>query len=134
MNFARRPGGNAWRIAAVSGAIGTVAYAGPIEVLREGDRYCPRDREPNAAVLTEAQVIERARTLLPAEFCGPTAFVSGCDALPEFSTGSWRIYFHQYRLRDGRRDWSGLTHTYVVLDRIGNCYANIPGTEQGAPR
>lgn len=134
MNSVRRLGGNAWRIAVVSGAIGTVAYAGPIEVLREGDRYCPRDREPNAALLTEAQVIERARTLLPAEFCGPTAFVSGCDALPEFSTGSWRIYFHQYRLRDGRRDWSGLTHTYVVLDRIGNCYANIPGTEQGAPR
>ncbi len=123
-----------WRSIVVLGLTSTVAQAGPIEVLREGDRYCPRDREPNAAVLTEAQVIERARTLLPADFCGPTAFVSGCDVLPEFAIGSWRIYFHQYRVRDGRRDWSGLTHTYVVLDRVGNCFANIPGTEQGAPR
>ena len=123
-----------WRSIVVWGLTSTVSQAGPIEVLREGDRYCPRDREPNAAVLTEAQVIERARTLLPADFCGPTAFVSGCDVLPEFAIGSWRIYFHQYRVRDGRRDWSGLTHTYVVLDRVGNCFANIPGTEQGAPR
>ena len=123
-----------WRSIVVLGLTSTVSQAGPIEVLREGDRYCPRDREPNAAVLTEAQVIERARTLLPADFCGPTAFVSGCDVLPEFAIGSWRIYFHQYRVRDGRRDWSGLTHTYVVLDRVGNCFANIPGTEQGAPR
>ena len=123
-----------WRAIVVLGITSTLAQAGPIEVLREGDRYCPRDREPNAAVLTEAQVIDRARTLLPADFCGPTAFVSGCDVLPEFAIGSWRIYFHQYRVRDGRRDWSGLTHTYVVLDRVGNCFANIPGTEQGAPR
>ena len=111
-----------------------VANGGPIEVLREGDRFCPRDREPNAPPLTEAKAIERARSLLPADFCGPTTFVSGCEVIPEYSLGSWRIYFHQYQLRGERRDWSGLTHTYVVLDAVGNCHANIPGTEQGAPR
>jgi len=110
------------------------AIAGPVEVLRQGPQYCPRDREPNAPALTEAKAIERARTLLPADFCGPTSFVAGCDAVPEFALGSWRIYFHQYQLRNGRRDGSGLTHTYVVLDPVGNCYANIPGTEQGATR
>ena len=134
MNFVRRLRGSARRATVAFALLSATVQAGPVEVLREGERYCPRDREPNAAALTEAQVIERARTLLPAEFCGPTAFVSGCDVLPEFATGSWRIYFHQFHLRDGRRDWSGLTHTYVVLDRVGNCYANIPGTEQGAPR
>jgi hypothetical protein len=110
------------------------AIAGPVEVLREGPQYCPRDREPNTPVLTEAKAIERARTLLPADFCGPTRFVGGCDVVPEFALGSWRIYFHQYQLRNGRRDGSGLTHTYIVLDPVGNCYANIPGTEQGATR
>jgi hypothetical protein len=85
-------------------------------------------------VLTQAQAIERARTLLPADFCGPTTFVSGCETVPEQAFGSWRIYFHQYRLRGDERDSGGLTHTYVVLDAVGNCYANIPGTEQGAPR
>lgn len=111
-----------------------LASAGPIEVYREGARYCPRDRPATAAALTEAQAIDRARTLLPADYCGPTAFVSGCDVVTEYAMSSWRIYFHQYRLRDGQRDWGGLTHTYVVLDPSGNCYANIPGTEQGAPR
>jgi hypothetical protein len=112
----------------------SLALAGPVEVYREGPRFCPRDRGPNGAVLNEGQAIERARTLLPADYCGRTTFVSGCDVLTENATGSWRIYFHQYRLRNGRRDWGGLTHTYVVLDPVGNCYANIPGTEQGAPR
>jgi hypothetical protein len=111
-----------------------LAAAGPVEVLREGPQYCPRDREPNAPVLDGAKAVERARTLLPADFCGPTAFVSGCDVVPEYALGSWRIYFHQYKLRGAQRDWSGLTHTYVVLDGVGNCYANIPGTEQGATR
>jgi hypothetical protein len=110
------------------------ALAGPVEVYREGPRYCPRDRDPGIAMLDETQAIARARTLLPDRFCGPTIFVSGCDVIPVFAMGSWRIYFHQYRLRDARRDWGGLTHTYVVLDPFGNCYANIPGTEQGAPR
>jgi hypothetical protein len=110
------------------------AAAGPIEVYREGARFCPRDRDANAAVLDEAQTIERARALLPERYCGPTTFVDGCDVLTENAMSSWRVYFHQYRLRDGSHDWGGLTHTYVVLDAVGNCYANIPGTEQGAPR
>jgi len=111
-----------------------LALAGPIEVYREGPRFCPRDRSPNGIVLSEGQAIERARTLLPADFCGPTYFVSGCDVVPEYSLSAWRIYFHQYRLRGGMRDWGGLAHSYVILDPVGNCYANIPGTEQGAPR
>jgi len=119
---------------ALLGFAATIASAGPVEVYREGARYCPRDRGSNGAALDEAQAIERARTLLPPDFCGPTAFVNGCDVVPEFAMNSWRIYFHQYRLHDARRDWGGLTHTYVVLDPVGNCYANIPGTEPGAPR
>jgi hypothetical protein len=108
--------------------------AGPVEVYREGPRFCPRDRAGDAPALTEAQVIERARTLLPEDFCGPSWAVSGCDTVTEFALGNWRIYFHQYKLRGGVHDPGGLTHTYVILDRVGNCYANIPGTELGAGR
>ena len=112
----------------------TQVEAGPVEVYREGPRYCPRDRANDAAPISEAQAIARARSLLPDDFCGPTSFVSGCDAIAEHSLGAWRIYFHQYRERGTQRDWGGLTHTYVILDAVGNCDANIPGTEQGAPR
>lgn len=112
----------------------STAGAGPVETYREGARFCPRDRDTQGAALTETQAIERARTLLPADFCGPTGFVSGCDVLPEYAMSSWRIYFHQYRQREGRHEWGGLTHTYVVLDPVGNCHANIPGTEPGATR
>ena len=108
--------------------------AGPVEVYREGAQFCPRDRAADGPALTEAQAIERARTLLPADFCGPSWAVSGCDTLTEFALGSWRIYFHQYKLRGAAHDPGGLTHTYVILDRVGNCYANIPGTELGAGR
>lgn len=111
----------------------TPALAGPVEVYREG-AYCPRDRAPDAPTITEKQAIQRARTLLPELFCGPTRFVSGCDYLTERAYGTWRVYAHQYKDRDGRRDWSGLTHTYVILDQVGNCLAQIPGTELGAPR
>jgi hypothetical protein len=115
-------------------AVATFANAGPIEVYRTGQRFCPRDRVAGAAALSAAQAIERARAMLPDEYCGPTTFVSGCDVIPEYAIGSWRIYFHQYRLRGADRDWGGLKHTYIVLDPAGNCDANIPGTEQGAPR
>ena len=108
--------------------------AGPVEVYREGPRYCPRDRPDDAPVLAEAEAVARARALLPTDACAPSRFVDGCDALPEFSLGTWRIYLHQYKVRDGRHDWGGLTHSYVILDRVGNCHANIPGTEVGAPR
>ena len=110
-----------------------LAHAGPVEVYREGPQLCPRDVAKSAPVLSEAQAIARARTMLPAGFCGPSLFVSGCDADPEFELASWRIYFHQYYDRAGRHDRGGLTHTYIILDPVGNCMANIPGTEPGAP-
>lgn len=111
-----------------------LAAAGPVEEYREGPRLCPRDRAATAARLTEAQAVERARAMLPAAFCGPSWHVSGCDVQTEFELGAWRVYFHQYRLRDARHDWGGLTHTYVILDPVGNCLAHIVGTEPGAPR
>jgi hypothetical protein len=120
--------------AVVLAVVATPLAAGPVEVYREGPRYCPRDRPDDAPVLGEADAVVRARALLPAEACGPSRFVDGCDAVPELALGTWRIYLHQYKLRDGRHDWSGLTHSYVILDRVGNCHANIPGTEVGAPR
>jgi hypothetical protein len=120
--------------AAVAAAFAASALAGPVEVYREGPRFCPRDRPADAPVLSEAQAIARARALLPDDFCGPSWFVSGCDVLTEFALGSWRVYFHQYKLQGGAHDPGGLGHTYVILDPVGNCQANIPGTEVGAPR
>jgi len=112
----------------------TFVNAGPVEVYREGPELCPRDVPKTARSLTAVQAIERSRTMLPAGFCGPGMFVTGCDAEPEFALGAWRIYFHQYRERAGAKDRGGLAHTYVILDPVGNCIANIPGTEFGAPR
>lgn len=105
------------------------ASAGPVEVYREGPQYCPRERPASAPALTERDAIERSRTLLPRGFCGPAWYIDGCDADAEFVDGTWRVYVHQYRERNGRHDWGGLTHSYVILDRVGNCVANIPGTE-----
>jgi hypothetical protein len=104
------------------------AAAGPVLVYREGAEFCPRDRPATAPVLTAEQAIERARALLPKTFCGPTYFVDGCDAEPEFALGVWRIYVHQYRLSGTAKDRGGLDHSYVILDPVGNCVANIPGT------
>ncbi|MEP7180851.1 MAG: hypothetical protein ABI886_01535 [Betaproteobacteria bacterium] len=109
-------------------AMASPALSGPVLVYREGPEFCPRDRPANAAALTEAQAIERARTLLPKTFCGPTLFVDGCDYEPEFALGIWRIYVHQYRLTGARKDRGGLEHSYLILDPVGNCVANIPGT------
>jgi hypothetical protein len=113
-----------WLPAWVAGA----ALAGPVLVYREGPEFCPRDRAPSAPVMTEAQAMQRAQSLLPKDFCGPSRFADGCDVLPEFDNGTWRIYVHQFRLRNGRHDWGALTHSYVILDTVGNCVANIPGT------
>ena len=72
--------------------------------------------------------------------CCPTASaartprIDGCDADAEHVHDTWRVYVHQYRLRAGRHDWQGLDHTYVILDRVGNCIANIPGTPEGGGR
>lgn len=106
-------------------------YGGPVESYREGPQYCPRDRTSDATPLTEAQVDARALMLLPG-FCGPSTFVDGCLAEPDLIRGQWRVYIRQYQLRDGERIFGGLDHTYVILDRVGNCLANIPGTPLGA--
>ena len=42
---------------------------------------------------------------------------------------SWRVYVHQYRGCPTRTTGRALTHSYVILDPVGNCLANIPGTE-----
>jgi hypothetical protein len=112
-------------------ALALPAFAGPVESYREGPQYCPRDRPASAPVLTEQQVGARAIALVP-DFCGTSYFVTGCDAEPEFVRGDWRVYLHQYNLRGGQRDRDGLDHTYVILDPVGNCLANIPGTPLGA--
>jgi hypothetical protein len=118
-------------ILALSFAAGA-ALGGPVEVYREGPRYCPRDRTAASPVIDAAQAIARARALVPDGFCGPTRWVAGCDTLVEFEHGTWRVYVHQYRRQAERRDWLGLTHTYVILDAVGNCIHNIPGTELGS--
>jgi hypothetical protein len=105
-----------------------VAHAGPVEVTRLGDEFCPRDRPANARRLSEAEAIERARTLLPRDFCGPTFFVSGCRFDAEWQYESWRVYALQFKRSGARVDSSGLDHSYVILDPVGNCLANIPGT------
>ena len=131
-----RQGAIAARVASavLAAVFASGAHAGPVDVYRTGPRYCPNDRPAGARALSQAEAIARARTLVPDDFCGPTAWVSGCDAIPEFALGSWRIFLHQYKLRGDVKDFGGLSHTYVILDRVGNCLANIPGTEIGAPR
>ena len=105
----------------------STALAGPVLVYREG-AYCPRDRPPDAPRITAAQAIERAKTLLPPNFCGPTWYVSGCEFDPEWGFDTWRVFAQQYKEVDGRREVHGRDHTYVVLDAVGNCIVNIPGT------
>jgi len=148
-------------LCAVSLPLSVAAVAGPVEAYRTGPQFCPHDRAPNAPLLTEQEVIERARTLLPRDFCGPDNvraaepsqganytpsggsdaaksqawginFVSGCDADSEWANGAWRVFVQQYKRSGNRKDAGGLTHSYVILDRVGNCLANIPGTELGA--
>lgn len=111
---------------------GAAALAAPVEVYREGPEFCPRDRPPDAPVLSQAAAIARARTLLPRAHCALSRFVAGCDAEAEFTDGTWRILLHQYQLRGYRHDQRGLAHSYVILDAVGNCLANIPGTEPGS--
>ena len=117
----------------VPGVVACAAIAGPVDVYRTGPEYCPHDRPASAAALSEAQVVERAVRLLPRDFCGPNAFVAGCDADAESTYGAWRVFVRQYRGGGGvRHDYAGLDHSYVILDAVGNCLANIPGTELGA--
>jgi len=116
----------------VSLSVAFAAAAGPVETFRTGPQFCPHDRPVTAPTLNEREAIERARVLLPRDFCGPNGFVSDCDADSEWANGAWRVFVQQYKRSGERKDHGGLTHTYVILDRVGNCLANIPGTEFGA--
>ena len=109
-----------------AGATGA-ALSGPVLVYREG-ASCPRDRPADAPRITAEQAIARAKALLPRDFCGPTLFVSGCDFEPEVAFDSWRVFARQYKEVEGVKRHGGLDHSYVVLDLVGNCIANIPGT------
>jgi hypothetical protein len=103
------------------------ALAGPVLVYREGAQ-CPRDRPATAPRITAAEAIERAKALLPADFCGPNWYVSGCVFDPEHAFDNWRVFAQQYKLVNGEKEIRGRDHSYVVLDAVGNCLANIPGT------
>jgi hypothetical protein len=104
------------------------AAGGPVLVYRDGPDYCPRDRPPEARRISAAEAVERARTLLPRDFCGPSWYVDGCEFDPEWALGSWRVFALQYKQKAGRREYGGRDHSYVILDAVGNCIANIPGT------
>lgn len=106
----------------------SAALAGPVLVYREGEAWCPHDRDPRQPRLTAPQAIERAKALMPKDFCGPSWYVDGCEYDPEWAFDTWRIFAQQYKLIDGRKEIRGRDHTYVVLDAVGNCIANIPGT------
>jgi len=119
---------NPLRWAALSVAlVAQAALSGPVLVYREGPA-CPHDRPANAPRITAEQAIARTKALLPRDFCGPTFFVTGCDFEPEMAFDSWRVFARQYKEVDGVKRYGGLDHSYVVLDLLGNCIANIPGT------
>ena len=115
-------------LAAGTWLVASQALAGPVLVYREAPGQCPHDRPADARPIAEAEAIRRATELLPREFCGPSRFVSGCSFDAEWALGTWRVYALQYRDVAGRRDSGGLEHSYVILDAVGNCVANIPGT------
>lgn len=89
---------------------------------------------PTAPRIDVARAERIALALVPDGFCGPTPSIGGCDLVTENWYDSWRVYVHQYRKVPRVHDWAALTHSYVILDPVGNCIANIPGTEPGAPR
>lgn len=109
-------------------AIATGATGGPVLVYREGDAFCPKDRAPGGPLITAHEAAERAKALMPKEFCGPDWWVDGCDYDPEYALDSWRVYVRQWKRVDGRKQYEPRDHSYVVLDPVGNCLANIPGT------
>jgi hypothetical protein len=129
----RRPARRAAALLAAGAAcVSLAALAGPVDLYLDGPQLCPRDRPPTAPRIDEAAAIARTRTMLPRDFCGPSAFVSGCTFDVENEYDSWRVYAHQYRDVAGRKEKGGLQHTYLILDARGNCLAHIPGTEFGA--
>ena len=109
-------------------AAANVAVAGPILVYREGAAFCPKDRPASAPRITATEAADRAKALMPKEFCGPDGWVDGCDYDPEFALDSWRVYVRQWKRIDGRKQYEPREHSFVVLDPVGNCLANIPGT------
>ncbi len=119
-------------LAAGAACASLAALAGPVDLYLDGPQFCPRDRPATAPRVNEAEAIARTRTMLPKDFCGPSAFVSGCTYDVENEYDSWRVYVHQYRDVAGRKEKGGLQHTYLILDAVGNCLAHIPGTEFGA--
>ena len=120
-----------WLSRIVPLVVATVVVAGPVEVYRTGPEFCPHDRMADSPPISDQQAIQRARALLPSDFCGPNTFVTGCDADSEWANGAWRVFVQQYKRSGNRKEAGGLTHSYVILDRVGNCLANIPGTELG---
>jgi len=109
-------------------AAANVAVAGPVLVYREGAAFCPKDRPATAPRITANEAAERAKALMPKEFCGPDGWVDGCDYDSEFALDSWRVYVRQWKRIDGRKQYEPREHSFVVLDPVGNCLANIPGT------
>jgi hypothetical protein len=87
---------------AVVAAAANAALAGPILVYREGAAFCPRDRPATAPRISAEQAAERAKALMPKEFCGPDDWVDGCDYDPEYALESWRVYVRQWKRIDGR--------------------------------
>ena len=123
----RSGAGRALALAGLAAAA-NMALAGPILVYREGAAFCPKDRPASAPRITAADAAERAKALMPKEFCGPDDWVDGCDFDPEFALDSWRVYVRQWKRIDGRKQYEPREHSFVVLDPVGNCLANIPGT------
>ena len=113
---------------AVLTAATNAALAGPILAYREGDAFCPKDRAANAPRITAAEAAERASALMPKEFCRQEDWVDGCDYDPEYALDSWRVYVRQWQRIDGKKQYEPREHSFVVLDPVGNCLANIPGT------
>jgi hypothetical protein len=109
-------------------AAASAALAGPVLVYREGAQFCPKDRPATAPRITEEQAAERAKALMPKDFCGPNWWVDGCDYDPEFAFESWRVYVRQWKRVDGQKQYEPRDHSYIVLDPVGNCLANMPGT------
>src|SRR4051812_5841141 len=87
--------------------VASAALSGEVLVYRTGEA-CPRDRPADAPPITEQQAIDRAKALLPNDFCGPTLFVSGCDFDAENALGSWRVFARQYKDVKGAKRYGGL--------------------------